>query len=138
MIRFAISLQSAGMQSLRREVRHKLAEQLVNVKSGHCPAQAETRERQIYDMFLPIRSSENMWSSKWNGGIRKHSVIEQYEQECCRSRMDTLRLVSGEGLRCFFPRGIQARGIQVLQRSKWTGTSGMQAHVHGLLAAVFL
>ena len=39
MIRFALSLQGASMPSLRRGVRHILAEQLVVVKSGHCPAQ---------------------------------------------------------------------------------------------------
>ena len=144
LIRFALTTQGSNMSSLRREMRRIIREQLVVVKSGHCPADAEAHREKVYDLFMPQRTAHEKYvagvaRSLWNGDIRKRGRVEHYENGCCKSFQHTLWLMCNVGMQC-----LCGTGIPVLQRSNWTGTSGclnqigLPSHVHGILPAAHL
>ena len=140
-----LSLSASGpvMQSIRREARAIIREQLVVIQSGVCPAPADAYRAVVYDMFIPDspydKYRKQIVSKLWNGDIRARGRIEHYERGCCSSPSQTRALMRNEGLRC-----LMGCGIKTLQRSSWTGTTaalnsiGLPAHVHGLLAAAYL
>lgn len=144
LIRLALTCQGANLQTIRREMRSILREQLVVIKSGHCSADAERFRLDMYKAHIGGTASHDLYrrhmiGSLWNGDIRKRGVVEHYEKGCCASRAETLRLMCNEGMQC-----ILGRGIAVLQRSNWTGTPeainsiGLPTHLHGLLPAAYL
>ena len=105
MIRLSLSISGDAMQSIRREARAIIREQLVVIQSGRCTADADLHRNLVYDNFIPkatpfCKFRGAVIRKLWNGDIRKRWRIEHYCFGCCRSFGHTVSQMCNEGIRC--------------------------------------
>ena len=140
-----LSLNTSGdaMQSIRREARAIIREQLVVIKSGRCTADADLYRNLVYDNFTPndipfCKFRGAVIRKLWNGDIRKRGRIDHYCFGCCRSFGHTVSQMCNEGIRC-----CMGGGIRTLMRSNLTGggqsidSIGLPSHVQGLVQTFY-
>lgn len=143
LVRFALSVDGMGLQSLRRELRLVLQEQLAVMYAARPPADATVHRRGIFDLFCGKQTPRETFrrsilESLFNGDIRKVGAVAHYENGCCRSRAHTLSLMVDVGVRCLLP-----KRFPIMSRSNWTGADlaieavGLPASIHGLLGIIY-
>ena len=144
LIRLALSVDGAGVQRIREEVRRLLEEQLVIYYGSTPSAEATGHRMAVYDCFLKGKSPDDCYRRRvieglWNGDLRFRGEVQHYEVGCCASREETLNTMINEGVRCIMP-----GRLHVMSRSNWTGCDkalrsiGLPGAIHGLLSAAYL
>ncbi|CAK0814897.1 unnamed protein product, partial [Prorocentrum cordatum] len=141
-IRLQLSLRGNTM-GLRHAMRELIRERLVIIHGACSDLEASRHRSGVIDAFMPIERAEDVRMREvvrnlFNGDWRRADRIEHYENGCCRSRAQTLRIMMTVGARA-----LTRRLADVMDRSNWTGSQysvcglGLATFVHNMFPSAY-
>ena len=145
LIRLALSTTGAIRQTLRREARRVIKEQLVIFHGTRPSVDADLHRQQVFATFCggdtpSVRYRRSIMQSLFNGDVRRGDRIEHHCRGCCSSPKETLKLLCTVGIQAMFPKLC----FPVLQRNNWTGSDvavdsfALPTFLHSILQKAYI